>query len=64
MALPIQAVLSDYDSSGKLLELQTPTHSNGTASAIFSTANVVKYKAFIWKENMKPISDPKECELK
>lgn len=55
--------VASYDSMGKLLELQPLTLNNGTASAIFQTANVSKYKAFIWKDNIKPLSEAKECKL-
>ncbi len=55
--------IASYDKLGKLLELQSPVLSNGTTSAIFQTANVFNYKAFIWKNNGRPLSEPKECIL-
>lgn len=56
--------VASYDNLGKLLELQKLTLNNGSASAIFSTASVYKYKAFIWKgDTIRPLSDPKECKL-
>ncbi len=63
---PADAVVyvASYDTLGKLLELQKLTLNNGTASAIFSTSSVYKYKAFIWKgDTIRPLSDPKECKL-
>lgn len=55
--------ISSYDVGGKLLEVQKPVLSNGSTSAIFQTLNVNKFKAFIWKYNLKPLSEIAECML-
>ena len=56
--------VASYDTLGKLLELQILTLNNGSASAIFSTSSVYKYKAFIWEgDTIRPLSATKECKL-
>ncbi len=55
--------IASYDGLEKLIEVQKPVHSNGGASATFSIGGVYKYKAFIWNDNMEPLSRPKECIL-
>ncbi len=65
--VPADAVVyvASYDTLGKLLELQKLTLNNGSASAIFSTSSVYKYKAFIWKgDTIMPLSEPKEYIFK
>ena len=61
--VPTDAVIyvASYDTLGKLLEIQRLTLNDGSASAIFSTSSVHKYKAFIWEGNtIRPLSNPKE----
>ena len=55
--------IASYNSRGKLIEIQMPVLSNGEASAIFSTNNVRYYKAFIWDDNINPLSLSKESTI-
>ena len=52
-----------YEKSGKLLELQRPVISDGTANAAFSSENIDKLKVFIWSGNIKPLCRSKEIKI-
>ena len=56
--------IAAYDSLGALLELKKPELKDGIAKETFSLTNVFKYVAFVWNNNLVPLTKTKECYLR
>ena len=45
-----------YDESDKMLEIQTPTLTDGSTRIILPLGTIYKIKAFVWEANLQPIT--------